>query len=227
MANEWHDYDSVSSALAENLTATDLSKRPGPGGSTLTYLEGWKVVRKANEIFGFDGWTTEVRNIEVDYIDENNGRFSCGVSALLRVALKTGSYHEDIGYGTAESQRSRGSALSLAKKEAITDGVKRALRYFGSALGNSVYDKDHIKDVWRAPQAMTFSKCEPSTNTNGNTDANITSNPNSNLNVNSNIHKSLAKVKPQDLDSNTERLRLDRALRPKPSLNAPLMKLPR
>ncbi|KAL0212562.1 hypothetical protein RCL1_006188 [Eukaryota sp. TZLM3-RCL] len=152
----WDNYDEISTCLAANLTASDLSKRPGPSGTSLTYLEGWKVVRKANEIFGFDGWTTEVRNLEVDYCDELNGRWSCGVSALIRVTLKTGSYHDDVGYGTGEHQKTKGSALSLAKKEAVTDGVKRALRFFGSALGNSIYDKEHIKDVWKPPQGLSF-----------------------------------------------------------------------
>ncbi|KAL0238232.1 hypothetical protein GEMRC1_012705 [Eukaryota sp. GEM-RC1] len=151
MTSSWVNYEAISSALSENLTASDLSKRPGPGGSSLTYLEGWKVVRKANEIFGFDGWSTEVKSVEVDYLEENNNRFSCGVSALIRVSLKSGNYHEDIGYGTGDAQRSKGAAISLAKKEAITDGVKRSLRYFGSAMGNSVYDKDHIKSVWKPP----------------------------------------------------------------------------
>ena len=31
-----------------------------------------------------------------------------------------------------------------ARKEAVSDGVKRALRYFGAALGNCVYDKLHV-----------------------------------------------------------------------------------
>lgn len=33
------------------------------------------------------------------------------------------------------------------KKEAVTDGLKRALRNFGSLLGNCIYDKAYINDV--------------------------------------------------------------------------------
>lgn len=38
--------------------------------------------------------------------------------------------------------------LSLqAKKEAVTDGVKRALRNFGNLLGNCIYDKHYTMDI--------------------------------------------------------------------------------
>jgi hypothetical protein len=32
---------------------------------------------------------------------EKNHRFDVGFSAIVRVTLKDGSYHEDIGYGSA------------------------------------------------------------------------------------------------------------------------------
>lgn len=41
-----------------------------------------------------------------------------------------------------------------SKKEAVTDGLKRALRHFGKLLGNCLYDKhylEHIKNV-KAPK---------------------------------------------------------------------------
>ena len=41
------------------------------------------------------------------------GRFYVGVSAFVRVQLKDGVFHEDIGYGTSEGQRSK--ALSIEK----------------------------------------------------------------------------------------------------------------
>ncbi|ETV78855.1 hypothetical protein, variant [Aphanomyces astaci] len=40
-----------------------------------------------------------------------------------------------------------GAALEQAKKASISDARKRALRLFGEYLGNSCYDKEHIKDV--------------------------------------------------------------------------------
>lgn len=83
-----------------------------------------------------------------------DGKFNCGVSATIRIELKGGSYHEDVGYGTGDNQRSKAAALEKAKKEAITDGVKRTLRFFGNSLGNCIYDKDFIRTVRKIPQAQ-------------------------------------------------------------------------
>lgn len=74
-----------------------------------------------------------------------NGKISCGITAVVRVTLKDGTYHEDVGYGVSEGIRGKGAALEKAKKEAVSDALKRALRLFGNSLGNSVYDKEHLK----------------------------------------------------------------------------------
>ena len=52
-----------SSASARDCVSPEyVSDRAGPGGKKIIYLEGWKSVQLANETFGFDGWSTEVRN---------------------------------------------------------------------------------------------------------------------------------------------------------------------
>ena len=38
-------------------------------------------------------------------------------------------FHEDCGYGVSEGMRSKALSLEKAKKEAVTDGLKRALKY--------------------------------------------------------------------------------------------------
>lgn len=65
----------------------------------------------------------------------------------MRVTLRDGAFHEDIGYGEALNLKSRSGALDKAKKEATTDGLKRALRCFGNVLGLCLYDKDYTKEV--------------------------------------------------------------------------------
>jgi DNA repair and recombination protein RAD52 len=69
-----------------------------------------------------------------------------GVTAVVRVSLKDGTYHEDVGYGISEN-KNKGIAIENAKKEAVSDARKRALRLFGNALGNCIYDKEHINRV--------------------------------------------------------------------------------
>ena len=98
----------------------------------------------------FDGWSSSIVSLTTDFIDYNQDshRYSVGVSALVRVTLsQSGAYHEDVGYGTLENSKSKGAALDKCKKEAITDGLKRALRNFGNVLGNCLYDKSYTQQV--------------------------------------------------------------------------------
>ncbi len=101
----------------------------------------------ANETFGFNGWGHSVTHQSIDFVDQSNDRFYVGVSAFIRVQLKDGTYHEDVGYGVSEGMRSKALAIEKACKEAVTDGLKRALRSFGNLLGNCIYDKDYLKSV--------------------------------------------------------------------------------
>ncbi len=43
--------------------------------------------------------------------------------------------------------KGKAAALEKAKKEAISDARKRALRLFGNGLGNCVYDKEYLKQM--------------------------------------------------------------------------------
>ncbi|WFD18690.1 DNA repair protein rad52 [Malassezia caprae] len=140
--------------LQQRLGPEYLSQRPGPGGGPkLTYLEGWKAIDLANEIFGFNGWSTSVVSLDVDYLDVHpeTGKCQCGVSAIVRITLRDGTYHEDVGYGHAEGARGKHAALEKCKKEAITDSIKRGLKTFGRLLGNCLYDRQYARDVLRMP----------------------------------------------------------------------------
>ncbi|KAG8797267.1 DNA repair protein rad52 [Serendipita sp. 398] len=138
--------------LNQKLGPEYISQRPGPsGGPKLTYAEGWKVINLANEVFGFNGWSSSIVSLTVDYIDYNQDtqRYNVGVTAILKVCLRDGVSHEDIGYGMLENCKSKGMALDKCKKEAVTDALKRTLRTFGNVLGNCLYDKEYIKEVLR------------------------------------------------------------------------------
>lgn len=63
-----------------------------------------------------------------DFIDQVGDKYYVGVSAFVKVQLKNGAFHEDIGYGISEGMKSKGLSLEKARKEAVTDGMKRALR---------------------------------------------------------------------------------------------------
>ncbi|RUP50770.1 hypothetical protein BC936DRAFT_137719 [Jimgerdemannia flammicorona] len=146
-------------ALTNTFCATSWST-----GGKVTYIEGFTAFNLANEIFGFNGWSSSVMDITIDFVDSDNGRISIGVSVVIRVTLKDGSYHEvgyqkrdemwaatvmcwDVGYGSMENAKNKANAFEKAKKEATTDALKRTLRTFGNVLGNCVYDKKYCKDI--------------------------------------------------------------------------------
>ena len=104
--------------LTQNLGPGYISQGPGPArGSKLTYVEGSKIINLANDILGFDGWSSSVVNLTTDFIDflGDSKQYNVGVTAIVRVTLRDGVYHEDIGYGLLENSRSKGSALDKVR----------------------------------------------------------------------------------------------------------------
>ena len=126
-----------------------ISARPGAAGQRVHYLAADKVINLANGVFGFNGWSSAIKAITIDFIDEHahTGRISLGLSVIVRVTLRDGTYHEDIGYGQIENCKGKAAAFEKAKKEGTTDGLKRALRTFGNVLGNCIYDKNFLEKV--------------------------------------------------------------------------------
>ena len=139
--------DDIQSKLDKKLGPEYISKRIGFGSSRVAYIEGWKAINLANQIFGYNGWSTEVKNVTVDFLDERQGKFCIGCTAIVRVSLADGTFREDIGYGTVDNERRKASAFERAKKSAVTDALKRSLRGFGNALGNCLYDKDFLAKI--------------------------------------------------------------------------------
>lgn len=40
----------------------------GNKGMKLTYVEGWKAINLANEVFGFHGWSSSITTLTVDFV---------------------------------------------------------------------------------------------------------------------------------------------------------------
>jgi DNA repair and recombination protein RAD52 len=82
-------------------------------------------------------------------VDENPNtlKVSLGLSVIVRVSLRDGTFHEDVGYGHIENCKGKAAAFEKAKKEGTTDALKRALKNFGNVLGNCIYDKDYLSKV--------------------------------------------------------------------------------
>ncbi|XP_069619055.1 DNA repair protein RAD52 homolog [Ranitomeya imitator] len=146
------EYQAIQSALRQKLGPEYISSRQAGGGQKVCYIEGHKVISLANEMFGYNGWSHSVTQQNVDFVDLSNGRFYVGVCAFVKVQLKDGSYHEDVGYGVSEGLKSKALSLEKARKEAVTDGLKRALKCFGNVLGNCIMDKDYLRAVNKLPK---------------------------------------------------------------------------
>ena len=121
------EHEAIQAALRQRLGRGFISQRSGAGGQKLAYIEGWRLVNLANETFGFNGWSHSVTHQTVDFVDHYNSKYYVGVSAFVKVQLKDGTYHEDIGYGVSEGMKSKALSIEKARKEAVTDGLKRAL----------------------------------------------------------------------------------------------------
>ncbi|VVT53519.1 uncharacterized protein SAPINGB_P003614 [Magnusiomyces paraingens] len=148
-AKEWpyEEATLIQGRLTQCLGPEFVSYRPAPGGSQVAYIEGWKLINLANDIFGFNGWSSEIRNINVDFCDEKDKRISMGVTATVRIHLRDGTFHEDVGFGHIDNARTKSMAFYKTKKEATTDGMKRALRKYGNSLGNCLYDNVYCKQL--------------------------------------------------------------------------------
>ncbi|UKZ73058.1 hypothetical protein TrVFT333_000698 [Trichoderma virens FT-333] len=161
---EWtaKEIATIASRLDKQLGPEYISSRAGPGGSRVHYLTAEKVIGLANEVFGFNGWSSSIQNIQVDFADENpqSQRVSIGLSVIVRVTLRDGTYHEDVGYGSIENAKGKAMAFEKAKKEGTTDALKRTLRNFGNVLGNCIYDQDYVKQVTKI-KPQTNKKFDP------------------------------------------------------------------
>lgn len=150
--------------LNQRLGPEYISQRPGGGGmARLHYLEGWKAIDLANDVFGFNGWSTDIRQLTTDFMDvsPDGHRVNCGVTAIVRVFLRDGTYHDDAGFGHCENAKGKAAALEKAKKEAVTDAMKRALRTFGRLVGNCLYDKKYVATVSKmTPKEETFNPAD-------------------------------------------------------------------
>lgn len=153
--------------LEEQIDPSNVSERQGAGRMTLSYVEGFYSIQKANEIFGYDGWSYEVVKLDtyvyphsdVDHPLAAGESVQVRATAQVKVTINPTNTTEtvvdglavgsllsenvitrmDVGHGSSKSTGI--PDFESAEKEAVTDALKRALRTFGNQFGNSLYDK--------------------------------------------------------------------------------------
>lgn len=151
------------SRLTQPIGASRVKSRSGGRGGTLSYIEAHDAIRTANEIFGIGGWFYTVEELtplgEPEPVTKDNRKgFRAGYRAVVKVTIpgtppavnqapsppgRPTVTFSDVGYGDAvEYTNSYITVQELAMKEAVSDGVKRALKNLGDQFGLSLYDKE-------------------------------------------------------------------------------------
>jgi DNA recombination protein Rad52 len=106
----------------------------------LRYLEGHDVIETANDIFGYHAWSYKVTRLE-----NTAGVWMATVQLTVTSPEGDLTVREDVGVGLPWASREQDvpslDSQEMAIKGAVTDALKRALRTFGNAFGNSLYDK--------------------------------------------------------------------------------------
>lgn len=58
----------LQSRLDKQLGPEYISSRPGAGGKKVHYLTAEKCINLANEVFGFNGWSSAIKDVTVDFV---------------------------------------------------------------------------------------------------------------------------------------------------------------
>ncbi|KAL8780592.1 MAG: hypothetical protein Q9213_006389 [Squamulea squamosa] len=62
----------LSSRLEKQLGPEYISTRPGASGQRVPYLAADKAINLANEVFGFNGWSSCIKEIQIDFASTGN-----------------------------------------------------------------------------------------------------------------------------------------------------------
>ncbi|KAF7310019.1 hypothetical protein MIND_00374800 [Mycena indigotica] len=123
---------------------------PGPGGGKLTYVETWRLVNLANEVFGYNGWSSSVVRMTVDYVDcdEHTQRYGRrGVSGHARDPGGGGGTALDKVRNPGWDIFSAADTADSVRRRRQTTPLKRTLRTFGKALGNSSTKERYMTEM--------------------------------------------------------------------------------
>jgi DNA recombination protein Rad52 len=132
--------------LEQPIDPRRVHQREGSGRQKLSYLWAHDVKRHANRVFGFDGWSYHVTDLQLiaeEPVKKGDREgFRVGYRAIVEVRVGT-VLRGDTGYGDAmEYTGNRITPHELASKEAVSDALKRCLASFGSQFGLDLYGED-------------------------------------------------------------------------------------
>lgn len=141
----------IQSKLDENIPRDVISNRT-QAGVELSYLEGWYVIDRLNQVLGTENWSHNI--VSLMSIPGESIAFNAHVRLTAVIDGKV-TTKDGIGYGKDKPGRDKNGNVravsnpgEMAAKEAETDALKRAAMKFGRSLGLALYDKsqEYIDD---------------------------------------------------------------------------------
>lgn len=124
--------------LEKPLNTALIRERKGPGGKMLKYIKGSDAIEQANHIFGIGKWGYRVLS---------RGRETVGNATFYTADVELyvlGCPFPFPGEGEGVPQNDTVDQHAKARKEAVTDALKRALRHYGDQFGLCLYDEDSL-----------------------------------------------------------------------------------
>lgn len=132
--------------LLKPLNESRVAKR-SQAGRNLSYLEAWDVKAHLIRIFGFGGWSWEVRSADLAFESEKDGKWNVGYKVLGELVISDlKCVYAEAAVGSATLPQ-RGEAHDMAIKTAESDALKRAAINLGTQFGLSLYSNGSLRDV--------------------------------------------------------------------------------
>jgi len=136
--------------LNDAIPKNAISQR-SQSGTTLSYVEGWYVIDRLNQMFGSLNWEKTIMStncVQAEQYKNQSGKelWKVGYTCSLLLAIRTGDQYydtkrtEDFGFGQG-IDADLGKAHESAIKEAVTDALKRCAKDLGMSFGLELYSK--------------------------------------------------------------------------------------
>lgn len=133
--------------LLQGINPSRIAQRKGGGGRSLSYLEAWDVKAHLIRVFGFGGWSWEVRTAELAFEQEHDGKWNVGYKVIGELIINDlKCIYTEAAVGSAVLPQ-RGEAHDMAVKTAESDALKRAAINLGDQFGLSLYNNGSVQPV--------------------------------------------------------------------------------
>ncbi|MFE3197192.1 Rad52/Rad22 family DNA repair protein [Embleya sp. NPDC059237] len=116
------------------------------------HLAAWDVRRTLTRIFGFTGWSFEIKSTELVSEVNQGGKWTAIYRATGRLTIRDRhgvevGHWEDGATGAGKNQPSAAGAHDLAYKSAISVALKRCAANLGDQFGLSLYNDGSLDPV--------------------------------------------------------------------------------